>query len=143
MWARWIAESAVEAFLRERNAYAETSEFFQRGWAWCDIRIAHRLEGHDVARMPTAVDVQMLIDTRSLRQRLRALERVHEDRSKPTMAFVVSTICSVSELIDEFIDDATDERLRQYGRALRREAEAYLARASAAPVCVALLIALA
>jgi len=108
---RWhIKDDAVEAFLRERHAYGIA---------------ANTLSGHDVTRMPSARDIQLLIDTRKLRHSVRALARAHESRTEPTMAYVVKTILDMHDLLTDFIDGTSVFELKQYGRAMRRQAERY------------------
>lgn len=50
-------------------------------------------------KLVTATDVQKLIDVLPWLDRFRALERMHEDRTTPTMGIVISTIVDYVSLI--------------------------------------------
>lgn len=90
-------------------------------------------------RLPTAFDVQTAIDIRELLNDLRKMERVHENRSLPTMALVIETIVFYRARVRQFIttvnnnDDDDDnnndtQHLVDFGKALLKRGESYFKR---------------
>jgi hypothetical protein len=82
-------------------------------------------------KLTTAIDVQKLIDVVPLLDRFRALERVHEDRTTPTMGIVFSTIVDFMSLIRE-AGRTLPVEIRHYAVALNTAALHYFPRKSRA-----------
>ena len=76
-------------------------------------------------KLLTAREVQQIVDILPSLEQLRALERVHEDRSLPTMALVIDTILRFCETVRKFVDESVDDSLRAYGDALMTQAAGY------------------
>lgn len=72
-------------------------------------------------------DVQVLVDIMPLLQELSALERVHEDRSLPTMALVIGTVVKFVTTVRSFVEAARHDLLRTYGNAILDKARQYFA----------------
>ena len=64
--------------------------------------------------MPTTLEVEALIAIEPFLIEFRALERLHEDRSQPTMALVVDTIERVALLCAQSERDAKVKFAREY-----------------------------
>lgn len=82
----------------------------------------------DVSRLPTAEGVQTLGDVVGLLTQVRSLERLHEDRSLPTMALVIDTVEQVHSIFRAFVQVNIDDEVAHlvtYGQALLRHTEAY------------------
>jgi hypothetical protein len=82
--------------------------------------------------LPTAFDVQTVIDIRELLNDLRKLERQHENRALPTMALVIENVVQYSERVRRFIssfdDDDNSDHLVKFGKALLAQGESYFKR---------------
>lgn len=76
-------------------------------------------------KMLTARDVQIIVDIKPLLQNLSALERVHEDRSLPTMALVIGTVQKFHTTVGAFLAETKQDVLREYGNALLEKAASY------------------
>lgn len=81
------------------------------------------------SRLPTAFDVQTIIDIRELLNDLRTMERFHENRALPTMALVITTIVQyaarVRRFIDSFSDDDNADHLLEFGKSLLKQGASY------------------
>jgi hypothetical protein len=53
-------------------------------------------------KLPTAHNAQTVSDILPILQDLRKLQRLHEDRSLPTMALVIKTIVKFSSIVRNF-----------------------------------------
>jgi hypothetical protein len=84
-------------------------------------------------RLPTAFDVQTVIDIRELLHDLRKMERLHENRALPTMSLVINGVVEYSARVRRFIgsfdDDDNNGHLVDFGKALLAHGESYFKRA--------------
>lgn len=87
--------------------------------------------------MLTARDVQIIVDVLPLLQKLSAIERVHEDRSLPTMALVLDSVQKFHSVVREFVQEHADVPvLRGYGDELLCQADVYFSGSQSGSQCI-------